>query len=62
MRYVVVSVGRDYADVAPTSGVFTAPYAGELTSTSKRVGATRVVYSDGRVVEGQAIALKDQVQ
>ncbi len=51
MRYVVVSVGRDYADVAPTSGVFTAPYAGELTSTSKRVGATRVVYADGRVVD-----------
>lgn len=57
MKYVVVSVGRDYADVAPTSGVFTAPYAGELTSTSKRVGATRVVYSDGRVVDGAAGAL-----
>jgi transglutaminase-like putative cysteine protease len=62
MRYVVVSVGRDYADVAPTSGVFTAPYAGELTSTSKRVGATRVVYSDGRVVDGQGAALRNQVQ
>ncbi len=49
MKYVVVSVGRDYADVAPTSGVFTAPYGGELTSTSKRVGATRVVYADGSV-------------
>jgi transglutaminase-like putative cysteine protease len=43
MRYVVIAVGRDYADVAPTSGVFTAPYAGELTAT-KRVGATRVLY------------------
>jgi transglutaminase-like putative cysteine protease len=43
MRYVVIAVGRDYADVAPTSGVFTAPYSGELTAT-KRVGATRVLY------------------
>jgi len=51
MKYVVISVGRDYADIAPTSGVFTAPYRGELTSTSKRVGATRVVYADGSVIE-----------
>ncbi len=43
MRYVTIAVGRDYADVAPTSGVYTAPYTGELTAT-KRVGATRVVY------------------
>jgi transglutaminase-like putative cysteine protease len=43
MRYVVVAIGRDYTDVAPTSGVFTAPYSGELTAT-KRVGATRVLY------------------
>jgi transglutaminase-like putative cysteine protease len=43
MRYVVIAVGRDYADVAPTSGVYTAPYSGELTAT-KRVGATRVLY------------------
>jgi transglutaminase-like putative cysteine protease len=49
MKYIVVSVGRDYADVAPTSGVFTAPYAGELTSTTKRVGATHVVYANGSV-------------
>jgi transglutaminase-like putative cysteine protease len=44
MRYVVIAVGRDYTDVAPTSGVFTAPYSGELTAT-KRVGATRVLYA-----------------
>ena len=43
MRYIVVAVGRDYTDVAPTSGVFTAPYPGEMTTT-KRVGATRVRY------------------
>jgi transglutaminase-like putative cysteine protease len=44
MRYVVIAVGRDYADVAPTSGVFTAPYSGEMTAT-KRVGAARVRYA-----------------
>jgi transglutaminase-like putative cysteine protease len=43
MRYLVVAVGRDYADVAPTSGVFTAPFPGEMTA-SKRVGATRIRY------------------
>ncbi|GAC1305746.1 MAG: transglutaminase family protein [Vulcanimicrobiaceae bacterium] len=43
MRYVAVALGRDYADVAPTSGVFTAPYAGVLTA-SKRVAATSVAY------------------
>ncbi|MBD5654487.1 MAG: transglutaminase family protein [Candidatus Eremiobacteraeota bacterium] len=44
MRYVVVAIGLDYADVAPTSGVFTAPYLGVLT-TSKHVGAARVRYA-----------------
>jgi len=44
MRYVVVAIGRDYADVAPTSGVFTAPYAGIMTA-SKHMGATRVRYA-----------------
>jgi len=43
MRYIAIAVGRDYADVAPTSGVFTAPYNGELTA-SKRVWATSVRY------------------
>ncbi|GAC1313177.1 MAG: transglutaminase family protein [Vulcanimicrobiaceae bacterium] len=43
MRYIAIAVGRDYADVAPTSGVFTAPYNGELTAT-KRVWATSVRY------------------
>jgi transglutaminase-like putative cysteine protease len=45
MRYVVIAVGRDYSDVAPTSGVFTAPYNGELTAT-KHVGATQVTYAN----------------
>jgi transglutaminase-like putative cysteine protease len=43
MRYIVVAVGRDYSDVAPTSGVFTAAFPGQMTAT-KRVGATRVRY------------------
>jgi transglutaminase-like putative cysteine protease len=45
MRYIVVAVGREYSDVAPTSGVYTAPFPGEMTAT-KRVGATRVRYGD----------------
>jgi transglutaminase-like putative cysteine protease len=32
LRYVVVAVGRDYRDVAPTSGVYRAPYGGTLES------------------------------
>ena len=44
MRYLVVSVGRDYSDVAPTSGVFTAPHPGEMSAT-KRVGTTHVRYA-----------------
>ena len=45
MRYIAIAVGRDYTDVAPTSGVFTAPYNGDLTAT-KRVAATTVRYAD----------------
>lgn len=45
MRYIAIAVGRDYTDVAPTSGVFTAPYNGDLTAT-KRVAATSVRYAD----------------
>jgi transglutaminase-like putative cysteine protease len=44
MKYIVVAVGRDYADVAPTSGVFTAPFGGELI-VRKRVGVTDVRYA-----------------
>jgi transglutaminase-like putative cysteine protease len=36
LNYVFVAAGRDYADVAPTSGQFTAPYIGRFT-TSRRV-------------------------
>ena len=36
-RYVTVAVGRDYADVAPTSGSYVGPPGGHLTST-RQVG------------------------
>jgi transglutaminase-like putative cysteine protease len=43
LRYVTVAVGRDYGDVAPTSGPFEGPYEGALT-THKRAAVTRVEY------------------
>jgi transglutaminase-like putative cysteine protease len=42
-RYVTVAVGRDYGDVAPTSGTFEGPFPGELT-THKRAAVVRVEY------------------
>lgn len=44
LRYVVIAVGRDYADVAPTSGVFSAPYGGSL-STRTLVEIRRIRYA-----------------
>jgi len=38
-RHLPVAVGRDYVDVAPTSGVYTGTARGELTWT-KRAGIT----------------------
>jgi transglutaminase-like putative cysteine protease len=35
--YLTVAVGRDYSDVSPTVGTFTAPYHGHL-DTTKRAG------------------------
>jgi transglutaminase-like putative cysteine protease len=43
LRYVTVAVGRDYADVAPTSGTYDGVYEGLLT-TSKRAAVTHVEY------------------
>jgi transglutaminase-like putative cysteine protease len=43
LSYVTVAVGRDYADVAPTSGTFRAAHGGRL-SARKRVGLTAVDY------------------
>ena len=49
LNYVTVAVGRDYRDVAPTSGSYQAPFSGELTAT-KQAGLTAVEYDDGRVI------------
>jgi transglutaminase-like putative cysteine protease len=43
LNYVTVAVGRDYDDVAPTSGTFRAPFPGNL-STRTHVGVTAVEY------------------
>ncbi len=45
LHYITVAVGRDYYDVAPTSGTFQAPYRGQLTA-SKRVGPISLEYTD----------------
>ena len=50
LGYVTVAVGRDYRDVSPTSGSFTAPYNGQLTC-SKRAGLTLVEYLNGDTLE-----------
>ncbi|MGH2549172.1 MAG: transglutaminase family protein, partial [Thermomicrobiales bacterium] len=44
-NYITVAIGRDYRDVAPTSGQFWAPYSGELTAT-KLAGALAIQYRD----------------
>jgi transglutaminase-like putative cysteine protease len=44
LGYITIAVGRDYRDVAPTSGSFIAPYQGQLTA-SKRAGLTRIQYA-----------------
>lgn len=43
LTYITVAVGRDYGDVAPTSGTYTAPYAGSL-HTRKEARVTNVEY------------------
>ena len=45
LDYVTIAVGRDYYDVAPTSGTFRAAYHGQLT-TQKRVSLTLLEYED----------------
>jgi transglutaminase-like putative cysteine protease len=49
LGYVTVAVGRDYHDVSPTSGSFTAPYGGQLTCR-KRAGLTLVEYRSGETL------------
>lgn len=43
LSYVTVALGRDYGDVAPTSGTYRARHAGELSSR-RRVALTAVDY------------------
>lgn len=43
LNYVTVAVGRDYGDVAPTSGTYRASVSGNLTAR-KHVGVTAVEY------------------
>ena len=45
LSYLTISVGRDYFDVAPTSGTFRAAYSGQL-SASKRVSLTQLEYAN----------------
>lgn len=54
LTYITVAVGRDYHDVSPTSGTFTAPYSGHLTC-SKRAGLTLVEYQNGDILQSQRL-------
>lgn len=55
LGYALVATGRDYRDVAPTSGSFTAPYGGQLSFT-KRAGLTLVELANGEIVQSRATA------
>src|SRR5688572_2218180 len=46
LNYITVAVGRDYADVAPTSGTFTGPATGRLSAV-KHAEIVSVEYEDG---------------
>jgi transglutaminase-like putative cysteine protease len=48
LGYTVVAVGRDYADVPPTSGRFIGRHAGQL-HFQKRAGLIELEYQDGRI-------------
>ncbi len=45
LNYIPVAVGRDFADVSPTSGVFSGPANGQL-SASKRAEVLELAYRD----------------
>ena len=49
LSYAIIAVGRDYRDVAPTSGSFSAPYGGQLLA-SKHGGLTLVEFADGGII------------
>jgi transglutaminase-like putative cysteine protease len=46
LTYITVAAGRDYRDVAPTTGTFSAPYGGKLTARKLAV-VTSVEYREG---------------
>lgn len=50
LSYIVVATGADYADVAPTTGLFRSSKGGVL-HYEKRAGPLQVEYEDGTVVE-----------
>ena len=59
LNYITVAVGRDYADVAPTSGTFTGPASGRL-SASKQAEIVRLEYDDGTAWSGSKPAGQDE--
>jgi transglutaminase-like putative cysteine protease len=58
LNYITVAVGRDYADVAPTSGTFVGPAAGRL-SASKQAEIVKIEYEDGSTWSGSKPAAQD---
>lgn len=58
LNYITVAVGRDYADVAPTSGTFSGPAAGRL-SASKQAEIVRIEYEDGTTWGSAETAAQD---
>jgi transglutaminase-like putative cysteine protease len=50
LGYTTVAVGRDYRDVSPSSGHYSAPYTG-LLSFMKRAGLTLLEYNDGELID-----------
>jgi transglutaminase-like putative cysteine protease len=51
LHYVTIAVGRDYRDVAPTSGTYRASHHGTLR-THKVVGLTAAEYTTGAAASG----------
>jgi transglutaminase-like putative cysteine protease len=58
LNYITVAVGRDYADVAPTSGTFVGPAPGVLSS-SKQAEIVSIEYDDGMRWPGSKPATPD---
>ena len=50
LQYVRVAVGRDYADIRPTSGVFSGPASGKLGAT-KHAEVVEVAYRSAEEIE-----------